>query len=1271
MKNWEAARKTSGHEMQKLLGLLLGAAVHHSDSPAGECMSAESEAEIIAELAQITGNRDLLLKLNPNEPSALPDPEAIRRLLESLAEERNEYAIRLLKMAEERAEGASTSSSNGLRTPSPSGSIDRDRLAQLQDENAELQKQLELKSLQSEHNRQAALDYEDRLDVAHKEVADLKRELDEQKEETSGLREKIRSFNDTFKHLEYENKRLQKADEDRRKLLVEKEKWVRAQEEHSKVQKEYEKLRSSLSNLKANERLCEELKQQNGALTFELSQVRNELKTAQLGEQETQKKLERLVDEKRKLEAENESFARRSASFANDSAAADAPGLNLTLEAELQQAEIEHLREENERLQLELAKAAQPEELQRLRGDLTNVRTEFDRLAAAKSALERQLEAQVAEANRTADELRELQRVRGGLEGVRSELESRTAELSAAHLRQGTTRGDRQRAGGSRRKSSLQNIGCSLISCFQLRAAERSVADHVDRLQRAEAERTKAEERAREQAAKSQATAAELRRLADELRAAREQSERERKAAETERTALSMRLDELEEERGQLKAQMIDQKQLQRRVAKADEELLERNTRIQELEVEVARLRKQLEIEAANTQELRDQLAAERARHAGLMPRLRSIYVAYCTTKSGGEDAKLPDDAALLNSIDSCLRDAFDQHLAAAAQLRVEQQMQIEEINKFSKNIDDLKRKGDELNATDDRTSQRMKGEVELYKERLNAAHQRENELHAKVAVERRKVEDLQRQVQQNVKVASELSRLQVEQQSNERELRDLKAEYLELEQRAAAAVATRKEAAQKLAKLQLANEALDLDYERLKALHNSVTVDFDRTKHEAVELKRKLRLLNDAAAESGRERSLKAEEEAARLQRELKETRREHAALIRQKEATADELRGLRETTATQKSALSALNSTIQQLNVALGEKEAALAKSKSNGHFETSNGRAENGNFQRQVELLLQRNADLHRSAEQTQQVRRLQETAERNQVEASRLLRRPVKPPSTKPLARRNGKSGTIAERTSDSNTDDSSIYSAEETQLPSPPLEALARTNGILGIHPPIVHNGIRGDSVRITPTSSDRGSGESIGSDFEHPHFAHHPAKTGSIESQQSDTYASIASVGPFRPRNSPFGGSLCYRRAARPPPSGWKIASSIDEDGISLHGSERAIDVAPLRSRPANVRPPPPYGAKFANSRPPPPAYDRLTPTIGRFSPALTSTPKPNGRLVVPPEGEERPLPRDRADRNAKAQSFYDNAHDPAAMNGAEAAKPNGASEVWVGLGCL
>ncbi|KAI6221786.1 hypothetical protein M3Y99_01538100 [Aphelenchoides fujianensis] len=1236
--------------MQKLLGLLLGAAVHHSDSPAGECMSAESEAEIIAELAQITGNRDLLLKLNPNDPSALPDPEAIRRLLESLAEERNEYAIRLLKMAEERAEGASTSSSNGLRTPSPSGSIDRDRLAQLQDENAELQKQLELKSLQSEHNRQAALDYEDRLDVAHKDIAGLKRELDEQKEETGGLREKIRSFNDTFKHLEYENKRLQKADEDRRKLLVEKEKWVRAQEEHSKVQKEYEKLRSSFSNLKANERLCEELKQQNGALTFELSQVRNELKTVQLESQESQKKLDRLMDEKRKLEAENESFARRSASFANDSTAADAPGLNLTLEAELQQAEIEHLREENERLQLELAKAAQPEELQQLRVEVTNVRTEFDRVSSEKSALERQLEAHVAEANRTADELRELRRVRGELEGVRSELENRKAELSAAHIQQ-------------RQHESIVKEREVLVE--KLRAAERFAADHSDRLQRAEAERTKAEERAREQAAKSQATAAEL-------RVAREQSERERKAAEAERTALSMRLDELEEERGQLKAQMIDQKQLQRRLAKADEELLERNTRIQGLEVEVARLRKQLEIEAANTQELRDQLAAERARHAGLMPRLRSIYVAYCTTKSGGEDAKLPDDAALLNSIDSCLRDAFDQHLAAAAQLRVEQQMQIEEINKFSKNIDDLKRKGDELNATDDRTSQRMKGEVELYKERLNAAHQRENELHAKVAVERRKVEDLQRQVQQNVKVASELSRLQVEQQSNERELRDLKAEYLELEQRAAAAEATRKEAAQKLAKLQLANEALDLDYERLKALHNSVTVDFDRTKHEAVELKRKLRLLNDAAAESGRERSLKAEEEAARLQRELNETRREHAALLRQKETTADELRGLRETTATQKSALSALNSTIQQLNVALGEKEAALAKSKSNGHLETSNGRAENGNFQRQVELMLQRNADLHRSAEQTQQVRRLQETAERNQVEASRLLRRPVKPPSTKPLARRNGKSETIAERTSDSNTDDSSIYSAEETQLPSPPLEALGRTNGILGIHPPIVHNGIRGDSVRITPTSSDRGSGESIGSDFEHPHFAHHHAKTGSIESQQSDTYASIASVGPFRPRNSPFGGSLCYRRAARPPPSGWKIASSIDEDAISLHGSERAIDVAPLRSRPAaNSRPPPPYGAKFANSRPPPPAYDRLTPTIGRFSPALTSTPKPNGRLVVPPEGEERPLPRDRADRNAKAQSFYDNAHDPAAMNGAEVAKPNGASEVWVGLGCL
>ncbi|KAI6186550.1 Daple-like protein [Aphelenchoides besseyi] len=789
----------------------------------------------------------------------------------------------------------------------------------------------------------------------------------------------------------------------------------------------------------------------------------------------------------------------------------------------------------------------------------------------------------------------------------------------------------------------------------KLKTAERTIVEHVKQLKRVEEQRIEAENQTREHKAKCHSITDELRKLTDELKTTREQSERQRKTSELERCGLTKRIEELEEELGNSKSKMVDLEHVQRRLTSAETKLHEKNNLIGELETEIKLLRRQVELQTEKADQLREELTIEKAR----------------------------------------LADVFADTRSEKERLRILEQKQIEEIDELKRSITDLQRKGNELDANDDL--------VDSLKERLCASFQREDNFRDELGESKRTIEDLQRQLQHNVKMENELKRLRMEQTSNEEELRTLRSKLFDIQNKLSACEVARDDANQRLKTLKSKYETLNYEYDRLNSLHDSVTVDFDRAKYEVAELKRKLKLLNEAAAETQihadvqasranveqrlrdslrteRDRLAVAEDEIARTQRELNETRRSYAALLRQKEATTDELTSLRETNAAQKTALNNLNATILQLNSSLAEKEAALRNVRDDYEtFKTregSNG-IEHEILQRQVELLLKRNATLHQ-AEQIQLAKRLVETSEQNQAEAQKLekntfVKRATKALRLKSPGRRNGKPQQIAERTSDSNTEDSSIYSADEAQmLPSPPSKLSNGSNLLsrMTTQSTAQHN----DSVRVTPNSSDRGSGSSVGSDYEHPQFEINHTKTISIESQQSNSYASIPS---FRSRNTRIGGSLRYPPAFRPAiAENWKFKTSAD-DGISLHGSERSIDVTtPISSLSRfNGRPPPPY---VARSNGQPPAYSRtgrITPANGRFSPLVTSTPKPNCQksvsstttIFVPPEGEDRPLVRDRSDRNAKAQSIYDNANEQTTDVLKSMVRP----EHWIGYGCV
>jgi hypothetical protein len=91
--------------MQKLFGLLLGALIYSDSDQRWELLSqlhnGEDESELVAELTKITGKTDFLISLKSDNNGILDNPETVRRLLETLVDERNSYALRLLKMAEE------------------------------------------------------------------------------------------------------------------------------------------------------------------------------------------------------------------------------------------------------------------------------------------------------------------------------------------------------------------------------------------------------------------------------------------------------------------------------------------------------------------------------------------------------------------------------------------------------------------------------------------------------------------------------------------------------------------------------------------------------------------------------------------------------------------------------------------------------------------------------------------------------------------------------------------------------------------------------------------------------------------------------------------------------------------------------------------------------------------------------------------------------------------------------------------------------------------
>ncbi|CAD5224696.1 unnamed protein product [Bursaphelenchus okinawaensis] len=1178
----------SGHDIQKLLGLLIVATFHttHKSTTVDQLQQliANNEQHIKEELETIFNRQEPVIDLNTNPP-----------VIASIAEERHSTTFQLIsKMLEDTESDEGSSNSGEFQKCDKTPTID---------EYEEKLMDLGHKIKMLEGDKQVLSEELESMDADHSELIKEHKELNKANEK---LMETIRDLKDKCQGIPDMEHKLDKAktvEKDNEKLKAENQRLKMFETENTELKHKINKLQTTIKKhegvlngyrkIKPSATALEEaLQKKNDKFAEKLKELESEKEEIQVENRNLRHKIEMLnhkIDQMRP--SADESFV-------------TAPNISLC-------DELNDSRRDEEIRELEERNISFEETIKKTREDLE----EYERRNKQLKAEIRNIEDQLNRKNNDV-EIKE-KAILVEINNYKNNIQSKDQKIS----------------------DQLRLIEEKDQLITKLSNSEVALKSEVKNLERIRKEKEHIESVIQSKNNEIDHTRAEIEDIKDELDRLKKQHskcDRSKKAVQEELEGLKIQLEASDEQNRQLRTSMSSSKLAQSRLQKMETELLKRDVENEELKSQLKALNEEHQSENKKLQQLQADLTKEKSRLKCVVGQLRAV----CSTCSIKEDHI--DDNELIEKVGDMLIKGHTNQFKETLALTQQRRAQTEELDVIKKNIINLEKKGADL-GNPEKDYVTVIQELDSTKERLKGAQRRETDYIEQIKNIKNAKEDI---LKQNVEIKKNMSTVTATLVAKEEENRKL-TEHLKASERHI------NKLQMELSDVKSNRDAIQAEYNRLNELYNSVTADFERANCEKNELKRRLGKKDDLIEEKAKmefytertvleerlkqtnrdlclknERLLLCEADVKKLTTELEETKADYTILLRQKNKNDEMLNSIRLSEADHRNKVTLLTGHVKQLKEVINDKNSEIF------------------DIKKQLDHLMNCHSDVYvlsrhglddRLNDASQYKRatdsRIKECNNNDNKQKTNLMNRAAKA-FLKP---KNPRRSKPIEKNSGSNTEDSSIYSADESTLPPLPEPRLEKYR----------------ESVQVTPTcsSSDRASGSSP--DYDQVQYYSIPTK------RPEHSYPMIRSPPPplapssfSRMRNSRISSSVRYPPAYKSHPSLGSIPVTRDDDSLNFSSNGYSTPVgSPLRSRP----PPPPYRGRAVGSSP-------LSKTT--FNPLDTSTPKSAERMFNRPvgEGENRLVVRSPEERESKAQSFYDN-HD---MN--NVTKQN---ELWVGYGCL
>ncbi|KAF8382380.1 grdn-1 [Pristionchus pacificus] len=470
-------------------------------------------------------------------------------------------------------------------------------------------------------------------------------------------------------------------------------------------------------------------------------------------------------------------------------------------------------------------------------------------------------------------------------------------------------------------------------------------------------------------------------RLEEESRSASHSLEfanRSKKMVDGEKSALREKLSLLEEEVEQLRVRLIESGDWKKRAEMAEKNLGEKSSVIGDLESEGRQLKHLMEMEMAKTQRLRDDLVGEKTRNADIIGRIRGVCKAIET--NGGRIDPNMDDIKMIESIDSIILEALNTARRQEEALILQGHLQIEELTDLKRTIEKLKRSENEsLVEVDDRVK-KLSDENKSIKEQVFLLQEKNREQQIELASRVSEVNSYSREVErmhhnavQSQQTNGELAKLQVSLRNLQHQEELLRKDNSELRVLLEVAEKSRGDSGKAAEALQAMHKALLADHDRLQSLHDLLSQDYERSKSEVIEMRHKLRhakppisyaeyesmrstLEGERIARENRERNL------ADLRVDFETLRKEKECLVRNCENLSQELRRVRIAESNNKNSNSELRGEMERMVRELQRKDMEIIELKKEVEWLRRQLKEDSRELFRQNEALLKENHDLH---------------------------------------------------------------------------------------------------------------------------------------------------------------------------------------------------------------------------------------------------------------------------------------------------------------------